>query len=556
MKSSPNNKIHGTVIIVTIILLAAILRLYKLATIPVGFNDDEAAFGYNAYSILKTGKDEWSRFLPFPAFESFGDWKLAFYLYATIPSIATFGLNEFSTRLPSAIFGILSILTTFIVTSKLFNRKLALITAFLLSTSPWHIIASRNAFESDVLIFFITLATGLFLYGLKNTKLFILAMISFSISLYVYRSSWIFTPFFLSFLVFIFRREIIRRNLKYLIIVPILALPLLPAVLSFSGQSRFLQESFLTGISKSGIIDATNEKKGACQQEVNGILCRAIYNKYAAFTYTYANNYLKSLSYPNYFEKSTTTGYQSFSTRSVMYFFEFFLLLPGIYVFLKNKNYSTKTILVWIAIVPIGSSVAGYNNYGRINIIMPAIQIVTASGLLYFWKILNENGKKLLILILVPIIIFSVMKLQLDLFLAEPFDNSRYQRYVYKSLFMQLKSYDNNYDNFYISTNVDDAKQYIHYLFYNSIDPSYYFNNSKKGKNVDGWIVLESIGKYHFVQEDLDYNSLPPRSIVARQASQNTIKQAKAQIRDLRGEIIFEIVDVDEIKSFQAKNEL
>ena len=38
-----------------IILIAIFARFYKLSSIPVGFNDDEAAFGYNAYSILKTG---------------------------------------------------------------------------------------------------------------------------------------------------------------------------------------------------------------------------------------------------------------------------------------------------------------------------------------------------------------------------------------------------------------------------------------------------------------------------------------------------------------------
>ena len=51
-----------------IITLAILLRLTLLSSVPVGFNDDEAAFGYNAYSILKTGRDEWGRFLPFPLF--------------------------------------------------------------------------------------------------------------------------------------------------------------------------------------------------------------------------------------------------------------------------------------------------------------------------------------------------------------------------------------------------------------------------------------------------------------------------------------------------------
>ena len=56
--------------LISIIVIAVIFRFVNLANIPIGFNDDEAAFGYNAYSILKTGKDEWGRFLPFPVFQT------------------------------------------------------------------------------------------------------------------------------------------------------------------------------------------------------------------------------------------------------------------------------------------------------------------------------------------------------------------------------------------------------------------------------------------------------------------------------------------------------
>src|SRR3990167_10929446 len=138
-----------------IITLAILLRLTLLSSIPVGFNDDEAAFGYNAYSILKTGKDEWSQFLPFPVFESFGDWKLVGYLYPTVVSQMIFGANEMATRLPSVFFGVLAIFSTYLLAGKLFSQRVGLMATLLLAVSPWHIAASRNAFESDILIFFI-----------------------------------------------------------------------------------------------------------------------------------------------------------------------------------------------------------------------------------------------------------------------------------------------------------------------------------------------------------------------------------------------------------------
>ena len=48
--------LHHKVIII-ILLLAFILRFYRLDTYPL-LNPDEAAIGYNAYSLLQTGKDE------------------------------------------------------------------------------------------------------------------------------------------------------------------------------------------------------------------------------------------------------------------------------------------------------------------------------------------------------------------------------------------------------------------------------------------------------------------------------------------------------------------
>ena len=93
-----------------IIVVASFLRLYKITDVPPGVNRDEASIGYTAYSLLNTGKDEYGRAFPV-SFESFGDWKLPFYIYAVMPLVSIFGLSEFAIRIPSSIFGILSALS-------------------------------------------------------------------------------------------------------------------------------------------------------------------------------------------------------------------------------------------------------------------------------------------------------------------------------------------------------------------------------------------------------------------------------------------------------------
>src|SRR3990167_8023135 len=96
-------------ILLAIIILGVFLRFYRLADIPPGPYSDEAAYGYNAYSILKTGQDEWGQKFPL-TFQSFGDFKPPGTAYLTIPSIAVFGLNTFAIRFPAALLATATIL--------------------------------------------------------------------------------------------------------------------------------------------------------------------------------------------------------------------------------------------------------------------------------------------------------------------------------------------------------------------------------------------------------------------------------------------------------------
>src|SRR3990167_10599272 len=97
--------------LILILFVSTLFRLWGLGKIPEGFHADEAAFGYNAYSLLKTGKDEYGKVIPL-VLRSFDDYKGAIYSYLTVPFVALFGLNEFSVRLPTAIAGTLIILVS------------------------------------------------------------------------------------------------------------------------------------------------------------------------------------------------------------------------------------------------------------------------------------------------------------------------------------------------------------------------------------------------------------------------------------------------------------
>jgi 4-amino-4-deoxy-L-arabinose transferase-like glycosyltransferase len=113
-------------ILVAIFLLSAVIRFYRIADTPPSLNWDEVSHGYNAYSILKSGKDEWGQTLPL-IFRAYGDYKLPVYIYTTIVSVAVFGLNTFAVRLPSVLAGIASVVFTYLLVKELFRgNKLAI----------------------------------------------------------------------------------------------------------------------------------------------------------------------------------------------------------------------------------------------------------------------------------------------------------------------------------------------------------------------------------------------------------------------------------------------
>ena len=104
-----------------IILIAIATRFYKLGEIPKGFYVDEAGQGYSAYSILKTGKDEFGKSFPI-VFRSLTDFKTPVYIYLIVPLIPIFGLTPFTVRFPSFIFSILSIPILFFLIKTFFKE--------------------------------------------------------------------------------------------------------------------------------------------------------------------------------------------------------------------------------------------------------------------------------------------------------------------------------------------------------------------------------------------------------------------------------------------------
>jgi len=242
------NKLSSTTILLSIIILAFILRIYKLAEIPPGFYADEASIGFNAYKILTTLHDEHGKFMPL-FFEAFGEYKNALAIYPVAIAYSFFGVSEFATRLPQAILGVAVVFSMYFLAKELFGKKMGLISAFLMSTIPWHVHLSRFTIEShNAFLLSIVLGTTFLLVSFRKNwemRFLIFASISFAVAFYTYFATRIFTPLYLLGLGVIFRHELpklIRSRIRTILIpVTVFIVLTLPFIFHMSSGKGFLR---------------------------------------------------------------------------------------------------------------------------------------------------------------------------------------------------------------------------------------------------------------------------------------------------------------------------
>ncbi|MCX5713497.1 MAG: glycosyltransferase family 39 protein [Candidatus Omnitrophica bacterium] len=129
--SSGNNK-KGIIILLSMLVLGFILRVYHLGNLSLWF-DELCTARRSVFSP--------SAIINNAAFSSFPP---LYYLMMNL-WIKAFGSSEFALRFPSLIFSCLSLIFVFIVAKELFNERVGLYSALLLSVSPYSINYAQEA---------------------------------------------------------------------------------------------------------------------------------------------------------------------------------------------------------------------------------------------------------------------------------------------------------------------------------------------------------------------------------------------------------------------------
>ena len=470
-----------------IVFIAGFLRFWNLTGVPPSLSHDEVAIGYNAYSILLTGKDEYGETFPL-LFRSFDDYKLPGMVYISIPSIAIFGLNEMGVRFPSALLGTLAVFVFYFFAKELVKNKIkSLIITFFFAISIWHINFSRQSFESNGAVFFLILGTYFLLRFKNNPKNFFFAIIFYSISLYFYYSIRLVIPFLLLSFILVYRKEIVRYLNTILIGVVvglIIVFPLIPSLFSSGGFARI---NIVSVVNDPRYVDRKEEFVNKIVQN-DTLINRIIYNRRVALLITIGENYLKNLDPKHIFFIGTTSAGLLYPVEAPFFFL-------GIYSLSKLKTRNKWIVLFWFLSAPLaGALTVDQPNPLRTLPNAPMFSIFSGLGFvsaLYFLK--SKFAKALLITgTAAPFLYLFFYLFWFNYFIYNPQRNALSFGDGYKQMVQYVEKNEHKYKALYISGQY--WRPYIFTLFWKKYDPLVY------QKDVSIW----HFGKYYFSAAEWD----------------------------------------------------
>ena len=325
-----------------VILLAAFLRFYKLTQVPPSLSWDETAVGYNAYTIANWGKDEWGKAFPV-VFKSFEDYKHPVHIYATAISVKLFGLSEFSTRFPAALFGVANVIVIFFLARELFKSKLlGLIAALFLAVSPYNLQFSRFNHELNFAVFFLMLGMFLFLRGVKKKNyLLSLSFFSFGLSFISYHSAKIVVPPIIILLILLNLKNLTPVKKQFAVGLLVLALfaVLVVSNKNLLGFARIKQTSF-------------------SKKEIEGTLIfKKTGNKLLGTVEIATRQYLAHFSYKYLFVSGDSNPRHSTQAVGEFYKIDLIFLITGtaflFWQILIKKKWSLLVLPAWALLAPI-----------------------------------------------------------------------------------------------------------------------------------------------------------------------------------------------------------
>lgn len=477
-------------ILFVVVIIGFLLRFVNLISTPPSLNWDEVSHGYNAYSILKTGVDQWGQKFPTLNFRAYGDYPTTLNLYLTIPFIFVFGLSAFAIRFPHALLGVLTIISTyFLVWGITKKRDVSLLSAFFVAVGPWYVFTSRFVLQSNLSVFLLATSAALFFNREKNKYLFPFSLLFFTLTLFSYHTTRIFSPLFLLGALFVYRNEIKSK----LIYVSALLFLVMSIFILVNPNTR-ARSKYLTFFDQGAInkIESMQNKYG-----------RVLVNKLTYSVYKFGTNYISYFS-PKFLFFSGGTQYQfSIPNFGLIYPINLAFFYIGLMVLvwrsLKEKNF--RILLLWLILAPIPASLTN-ESYAviRATTMLPIPEILIAFGFYFILDRLTKQHQLFTMSIYIVIVFVSLENYLVNYFTSYRTNYSYAWQYGYKETVSYAKENYRKYDKIIITKKYGEPHEY--FLFFWPWDPVKYQNDTGKVAFFQSnWYWVDKFDKFYFVND-------------------------------------------------------
>ena len=468
--------------LILICLFFLVTRLYQIDSNPPSLYWDEASIGYNAYSILKTGHDEWGTRTPIH-FRAFGEFKLPLYIYSTVIIESIFGLTPLAIRLPAVLYSLGSLILVYLLVRKITQKELpGLLAAFAFSISPWMFIFSRTGYEATAGLFFFLLTINFFLLSQQKKVFILFSVISLIFSIYSYNSFRILSVFVIAILIcqkiwVSCTKKSIVLYLGLLLIFLISWIPILRLYLFDNGLNRANALGFSTGDAFNNLI-------------------------------TFSKNYFAHYS-GNFLLLGDVNPRSQQPGFGQLYWLDLTFVVIGFLVLLKNRKYFFGLIIFLILIAPIPAALFKEAPHPlRAILLAPLVAILSGLGI---WWVIEK--KRLLIWPILTINLLFFGFYYFNFLTTYPVKTSADWQFGYQQIYTQYADKFSNYDNIIISD--DYAQPYIFALAYMKIDPYSFQKTSVKNPVNDwGFSTISQFGKFFFVKANHPNLDHPGKSLV------------------------------------------
>lgn len=495
------------IVLSLILILAALLRFYGLNEAPPSASLDEASIGWNAYSVLKTGSDEFGDF-PFITQRGYDDYRRSTYLLLTLPFIAVLDLSVIAVRLPAAILSVLSVLAVYGIVRLLLQKHsgfaeiAAYFSAIHLAINPWHVYISRLGHESNANVSFLIFAIYFFFIGLQRHRLLILSAIFLVLSMISYPNGQIIIPLLVAFTTIIFGKQlkiiIFKNTLSLVTSALILLIGLLTLGVLFSPQGliRFKGTSTLDpNVHPQAYADWINKRNKAVEE--GNLFGRLRYHPRLFVVHIFLQSYV------SHFQPSWlfyNTGQESFKAPNtgLLYIWQIPFICLGILIVIFSKQFTLQSklfVLFLFFITALPGAVATQAPHAmRAYNIVPLWQIFTGIGLTYLLFALKQHSRIFLIIVSVFITI-QFQQFIVNYFFRFPFEQSKsFQYALAKSVPEILKQ--RHYTRVVISNTNNLYQSYMLFLYHSMYDPHLY--QSFGGTVSGGYAETHRFDRYEF----------------------------------------------------------